>query len=244
MFNLFCGVGKEKSMAKQKAGTSTLTNDSKIHKGRASVLSVTKKEYIGGIINNYNSANKCLEDALKHRVATARILAVAEDEYSVIEDKTIRKQMLASWKFSASSVDKLNPDAKDNWNTNFKGKIKSYNFLNMCFKLRKWLTSDGKDIDRKRIKQALLSPQTIANMTGSRTLGDELGHKVSKPVAPKQPKKIDYQKQVMEFKQLIEKGINEDDLNDHEVKTIKQLFASIQHIVDSRGNEFPDSIIQ
>tara|TARA_R100001015_G_C4631358_1_gene193806 strand:+ start:2637 stop:3365 length:729 start_codon:yes stop_codon:yes gene_type:complete len=237
-----CIGGKEKSMAKVKAGTSTQTT--KLN-SRADYISNYKAEMVNGIINNYNSANQCLEDALKHRIAVARILVINEKEYDVIDDKKVKANFKKSWQFGASNPEKLNDKALENWNKNFKKYIKSYNFLNACFKLRKWLTDDGLDIDRKRIKQAMLSPQTIANMTGSRTLGDELGKKVEGQTTTKVkgPKKVDYQKQVEEFKQLIEKGISSDDADGIDVDGVKMMLSSIQNLINKRGVNFVTSVI-
>ena len=75
--------------------------------------------------------------------------------------------------FGATSLTSLNADSTENFEKNYIGI--SYNFLNACFKLSKWVDAGTGKLKETELIEASLSSNTISNMTGSRHMGKQLG---------------------------------------------------------------------
>jgi len=115
------------------------------------------------------------------RLSIAWQLSIIKDLPKGKETELIRK----SHAFGATSLTSLNEHALKNFEKNYKGV--SYNFLNACFKLSKYVDSATGKLDEHKVIDANLSSNTITNMTGSRHMGINLG---IEPVTKKEAEKL------------------------------------------------------
>ena len=144
------------------------------------------KETIGGIVSRITELNNLDNQSLDFRIEIASLLYKVYDSYANMLNEEGKKEKESStlkkaWQFGAVSADKLNEYARANYEKNFQPKGVSYNYLNACFKLRTYLTTNKQGnvvLDEKKLKEK--SNQTIANITGNRALADRLNPKKSK----------------------------------------------------------------
>tara|TARA_A100000172_G_scaffold43595_1_gene26734 strand:- start:327 stop:1127 length:801 start_codon:yes stop_codon:yes gene_type:complete len=172
---------------KRKAGVSEMEKNAK--KNNNSDMNLACSKELDSLINNTRDIViqgwkdlKANESAVfDTRLTIAWQLKRIKDLPKGKETELIRM----SHAFGATSLIKLNPHALKNYEKNFKGV--SYNFLNACFKLSKYVDSATGKLDENAIIDANLSSNTITNMTGSRHMGINLG---IEPVTKKEAEKI------------------------------------------------------
>ena len=165
-------VGKEKRMKPSKDKTNKGGLTDKAYENKKGVLvTITKqehesqKEFNSFLVNQMAIESKGSESVLDARVQVASLLQKIQNS-----DSEYLKDL---YRFGQPSHKKLKRHAQLNASKLMTEFNISYNWLYTCYKLRNFVANNK--LDGKLIKAKKLTPTSIANLTGSRRLGDELG---------------------------------------------------------------------
>ena len=139
------------------------------------------QENVTTIVQNYQSEKNNIGANVEHRKAVAFMIKNYKEKFP----------KSTGFNFGASNADNLNPYAKELYNTRLKDI--PYNYLNACHKLSKYVEKGDKpntfNLTFPTKEKDKLGFQSIANMTGSRTLAEQFGK-----VKPKAKTKDDAEK--------------------------------------------------